>query len=281
MSENSTTADGERGEGCSLAELRVFIRRLYIPDPTASLRVEEEKKCLELAGFLGEVHRLIAGRGGRARALTVVDAAAGKGYLGVAIASLAGPRCGRLVRVRFIEREPSRLDAIRSACDAGGIDPALTDFIQADASDERAWQEAPDLAVALHACGEATDQVIRQATRRRARHILVAPCCVASWLPAARRAEDLALATGLPRHAEVRRRFVEACVLGERVLELEAAGWETVTVPFVAASVTPYNVLLRARRAGEPRRMHQAESALARFRNPGAGRGPASISSAY
>lgn len=252
-----------------IEELRSLIRRLYIPDPDAGLRLEEEKKCRELRGFLGEVHQLLRGRSSRGGVLTVVDAAAGKGYVGVAIAALVGPRCDRPVIVHFLERDTGRLDAIREACAACGLAPGLIHCTAAEVGNAEAWPREPDLVVGLHACGEATDGLIEQATALRAPHILVAPCCVASWLPAARRAEERAADLGLPRHAEVRRRFVEACVLGERVLVLEAAGWETVTVPFVPPSVTPYNVLLRARRVGEPGRMRQAENALQRLRIPG------------
>jgi hypothetical protein len=63
---------------------------------------------------------------------------------------------------------------------------------------------------------------------------------------------------GLPRHAEVQKGFLESVVDAERVLRLEAAGWETTAVPFVAPTVTPHNLLLRARRLQEPRRMEDA-----------------------
>jgi hypothetical protein len=52
---------------------------------------------------------------------------------------------------------------------------------------------------------------------------------------AERHAEQL----GLPRHAEVRRRFIQSIVDAERTLRLEAAGWQTTVVSFVAPTVTP------------------------------------------
>ena len=50
----------------------------------------------------------------------------------------------------------------------------------------------------------------------------------------------------------MRRRFIQAMVDAERTRRLEAAGYETEVVEFVGATVTPHNLLWRARRVGEP-----------------------------
>jgi hypothetical protein len=78
---------------------------------------------------------------------------------------------------------------------------------------------------------------------------------------ATRRAEAL----GLPRHAEVRRRFVQAIVDAERTLRLEAAGYETNVVSFVAPTHTAHHLLWRARRVSEPVRMADAVQGLRRL----------------
>ena len=55
-------------------------------------------------------------------------------------------------------------------------------------------------------------------------------------------------------------------VEAERTLTLEAAGYETEVVPFVAPTVTPENLVWRARRVCEPRRMEEAQHRLAHLR---------------
>ena len=105
--------------------------------------------------------------------------------------------------------------------------------------------------------------MIARATAAGARTIVVAPCCVASSLPAAIRAAQRAESLGLGELAEVRRRFIEAEVLGVRALALEAAGYRVETVAFAAPTVTPYNVALRAKRAPDPHRTARARAALA------------------
>jgi hypothetical protein len=70
---------------------------------------------------------------------------------------------------------------------------------------------------------------------------------------------------GIPRHAEVRRRFLQSVVDAERTLRLEARGYETTVVGFVPATITPHNLLWRARRVGEPGRMAKASDHLRRL----------------
>jgi hypothetical protein len=48
----------------------------------------------------------------------------------------------------------------------------------------------------------------------------------------------------------------------ERTWRLEAAGYETEVVEFVPPTVTPHNLLWRARLVGEPRRMKAAQQEL-------------------
>ena len=107
---------------------------------------------------------------------------------------------------------------------------------------------------ALHACGPASDAVLDRAIASHAQHILVVPCCTGNAVREMAIARKAADTIGIPRHSAVRRTFLESWIASERTLRLEAAGYETEVVPFVPETVTPYNLLWRARRVGEPRR---------------------------
>jgi hypothetical protein len=120
----------------------------------------------------------------------------------------------------------------------------------------------PHLVVALHACGSASDEVIAASIEVRARWILVVPCCYVQATPAIDHAADR---LGISRQAEVRRRFTQSLVDSRRTLRLEAAGYEVTVTAFVAPTVTPHNLLWRARRVGEPKRMQLAAEQLARL----------------
>jgi hypothetical protein len=249
----------------TLAAVQEALHRLYIGAPGASLRKEDRKKSAELVGLLAEIERVLAGTKS-SQPIHLVDAAAGKAYVGLLAAELfLAPRPPRS-RVTMIEREPGRAAACRQAMVQVRAPQVDFTVVEADVADAVAWPGEPDVVVALHACGPAADTIAERAVASRARHILIVPCCTSEAVAAVALASRQAEALGLPRHAEVRRRFIQAMVDAERTLRLEAAGYQTNVVAFVAPTQTPHNLLWRARRVEEPVRMADAARRLQRFR---------------
>ncbi len=248
----------------ALPDIEEALHRLYIAAPRASLRHEDRKKATELMGLLREIEKLAQGTA-RARPFRMVDAAAGKAYVGLLAAELLFARRERSARIVLIEREAGRAAACRAAAASLRAPSVEVETAERDVADGAAWPPEPDLVVALHACGPAADTVAEQAIACRARHLFLVPCCTSKAVAAARLFAERAHALGVPRHAEVRRRFIQAMVDSARTLTLEAAGYETTVVPFVAPTVTPHNLLWRARRVGERRRMAAAAAELARL----------------
>jgi len=248
----------------ALTDIESALHRLYIAAPQAALRKEDRKKARELCGMLVEIDRIVKATRPK-RPFRLVDAAAGKAYVGLLAAELVLAKKARSAHVTLIERERRRAAACQEASAlvrAPGMD---IEVLAADVADPAAWPREPDLVVALHACGPAADVIVQRAVAVRARHLLLVPCCTSESVIAAARAVRRAESLGLPPHAEVRRRFIQAMVDAERTLTLEAAGYETTVVPFVPPTVTPHNLLWRARRMGEARRMTTAATRLARF----------------
>jgi predicted RNA methylase len=228
-----------------------------------SLRREDRKKARELAALLPSLGRILGPPAAAARRL-VVDAAAGHGYVAGAAAAFLGAR-----RLVVVERDPARVaraeEALARVAAFLGARLELR-AVCASTSDASAWPVAPDVVVALHACGRAADEILDAAAGAGARHLLVVPCCYARAVAFSPRAEAIAAALEAARHAEPRRRIVEGLVDAERALRLEAAGYEVVIEPFAPASLTPHNLAIRARRVGEPRRAAAAAAALDRLR---------------
>ncbi len=237
------------------AEVEAALRDLYVPAPGSRLRPEERKKIPEIAALLSE----LAAVKKRPR---LIDAAAGRGYVGLLAARLLGVR-----EVLCLERDPARAALLRAL--AARVPEAAIAVRQGGVEDPASWPADPDVVVALHACGPATDAVIDMAAARRARWLLLVPCCYADAVPAAGRARALAERLGLPPQAGVRRRFVESVIDAERTLRLEAAGYEVRIIPFVPPSVSPHNLLWRARRVGPSRRSRGARERLERLRTFG------------
>jgi hypothetical protein len=248
----------------TLAAVQEALHRLYIGAPGASLRKEDHKKSAELVGLLAEIEHAVAGTKS-GRSIHLVDAAAGKAYVGLLAAEFFLAERARRSQVTLIERDASRAARCREA--VAKVRAPQVDFTVVECAVENAaaWPDEPDVIVALHACGPASDTILERAVACRTRHLLLVPCCTSEHVVAAQVATRRAEALGLPRHAEVRRRFVQAIVDAERTLRLEAAGYETNVVSFVAPTHTAHHLLWRARRVSEPVRMADAVQGLRRL----------------
>jgi hypothetical protein len=231
--------------------------RLFVAAAGARLRVADQRKAAEVAALLIEIEAAVNRCGARA-SLTLVDAAAGMSYGGLLAAELVlAGRAPAPSAVIAIEREAAR--AAVAAAAARGLDvPVAIDVRVGDVGDPGLWPEKPDVVAALHACGAAADVILDRAIESGARHLLLVPCCTGESVAAMAAAHAAADRSGIPRHAPVQRRFLQAFVDAERTLRLEAAGYETEVVEFCAPTLTPHNLLWRARRVGEPHRQAQA-----------------------
>ena len=249
-----------------VTEVEEWLNRLYIAAEGAGLRREDRRKAVEVAALLEEIERGVA-RFSRSAPLVLVDAAAGKSYVGLLSAKLVLDRCGRRGRVITIEQNSTRVEAsLRAVQRLESSFPI--ECRTADVAAEEAWPQNASIVAALHACGPAADAIIERAIETRARQLLLVPCCTSAAMPSAARALARADAAGIPRHAPVRRRFIQAMVDAERTWRLEAAGCQTEVVEFVAPTVTPHNLLWRARLVGEAGRMRTAQIALEKL-HPG------------
>jgi NAD(P)-dependent dehydrogenase (short-subunit alcohol dehydrogenase family) len=231
-------------------DLDAALHRLWIGVPGTRLRDEDRKKSRELAAFVEELRKPV---GKKPRVL--VDAAAGKGYVGLLAAELLLAPGSRVV---LIERAPDRVARTREAVARLTSRDVEVELVEKDVADPSAWPARPDLVVALHACGAATDAVIERAVACAAQLLYVVPCCTA-------KASFPMGALGIPAHASVRRAFTEAVVASFRTQRLEAAGYETTVAPLVPPTVTPYNMVWRARRVLEPTRMARAAADLVKL----------------
>ncbi len=243
----------------SLEIVRATMRRLFIDAADVSLRKEDEQKSRELSGLLARLAPL-------RRGAHLVDAAAGKASVGFIAAELLP-----LGRVTVLERDVTRVAACNAALKRM-VRRVVVDVRHGDLATHPLWPDSPDVVVALHACGGASDLVIEGAIRSQARRVFVAPCCYDERLLSP--ARSFAGAPGWLGVTDtlLRRRVLSALVDLERTLRLEAAGFETQVQEFVAPTVTPHNLLICGRRTSSPVRMRRAQERLTDLR----GRSPTS-----
>ena len=97
----------------TLSTVQEALHRLYIAAPGASLRKEDRKKAAELVGLLSEMEHTL--KGTKSGPVHLVDAAAGKAYVGLLTAELFLASRPHRSRVTMIEREAVRAAACREA----------------------------------------------------------------------------------------------------------------------------------------------------------------------
>lgn len=248
-----------------LPRVESFLEEIYIGVDGAHLRTEDRKKAIEVAAILLEINRAVRQFASKSE-LVLMDAAAGKSYVGLLAARFVLEGSPYDAKVICLEREPARVRRSRAAIRLMGS-PISIECRQGDVADLSHWPESPSIVVALHACGSAADFIIQNTVAAGARMLLLVPCCTANDLASAQRGQVWADSLQVPRQAPVRRRFIQACVDSERTWRLEAAGYETEVVEFVGATITPHNLLWRARRVCEPSRVAKARQAYNRW-NP-------------
>src|SRR5215471_1340628 len=144
--------------GVTVDEATDWLDRLFIDARDAGPRKEDRKKAIEIAALCAEIERALAHLP-RRRELTIVDAAAGKGYAGLAAATVTS-RLRRRARIILLERDARRLEAAARAAERLGAQGATIQLVIGDAGDVRIWPEGPSLVLALHACGDVTDEVL-------------------------------------------------------------------------------------------------------------------------
>ncbi len=231
-------------------EVEALLGRLHLGD-AARLGERERKKATEVTALLGHLGPLLTGAS-RQRELLVVDAAAGRGHVAAALSALLLPALGMRARIVACEWEPERLSrSVRRMRECGIEDVEAVAGSVADL----ALDGRPDLVVGLHACGEASDQVIDLALGSRARRLALVPCCH----PAA---PELLQRLGIAVGGAAGDRLAAAAIDARRILRLEAARYRVDSAALGSAAETGRDLVLLAREGGGRRRAEQAARQL-------------------
>jgi len=128
----------------------------------------------------------------------------------------------------------------------------------ADAADAQALPDQIDMVTALHACDTATDDAIAFGLRKRARFMVLVPCCQAEVAACLRQGKALSLArtplAELWRHPLHTREMGSQLTNVLRCLYLEASGYQVTVTELVGWEHSLKNELIIARHTGQPKR---------------------------
>ncbi len=202
---------------------------------------------------------------------TLVDHGAGKSYLGFILYDLyikeraSGDVVGIETRTELVEK--SRELAARLGF------PRMR-FLACTVEDSLTSGELPatvDVVTALHACNTATDDAIRFALTRQAKHVVLVPCCQAEVAATMRARKNESL--GQTPLSELWRHPIHTRELGShltnvlRCLLLESHGYDVTVTELVGWEHSMKNELIIASKRGAPRKnaRERAEAILREF----------------
>jgi hypothetical protein len=202
---------------------------------------------------------------------TLADHGAGKSYLGFVLYDLYFKPLGK-GHIYGIETRAELVDRSRVLAQRLGFDRmSFLNVSAADAAEMDALPPKFDVVTALHACDTATDDAIAFGLRKKARHMVLAPCCQAEVAASLRR--DKALALSRTPLAELWRHPLHTRELGSqltnvlRCLYLEARGYQVTVTELVGWEHSLKNELILATDTGQRKRAaaDRLRSLLAEF----------------
>jgi hypothetical protein len=202
---------------------------------------------------------------------TLADHGAGKSYLGFILYDLYFKPLGK-GHIYGIETRAELVDRSRVLAQRLGFDRmSFLNVSAADAAEMDALPPKFDVVTALHACDTATDDAIAFGLRKKARHMVLAPCCQAEVAASLRR--DKALALSRTPLAELWRHPLHTRELGSqltnvlRCLYLEARGYQVTVTELVGWEHSLKNELILATDTGQRKRAaaDRLRSLLAEF----------------
>ena len=192
--------------------------------------------------------------------VSLVDHGAGKSYLGFILYDLFFKGHGEGAHVYGIE---TREELVRKSTELAarlGFSEGMS-FLPLSVAESTTSDKLPetiDIVTALHACNTATDDAIDFALKKKAKHMVLVPCCQAEVASVLRKnkGRDLGRSalTEIWRHPIHTREFGSQVTNVLRCLQLEAHGYQVTVTELVGWEHSMKNELIVATYKNLPRR---------------------------
>jgi hypothetical protein len=228
-----------------------LLKELHILTRDGKLNQDTRRKLKQVYHLYQFIEPLLDG------AETLVDHGAGKSYLGFILYDLCIKEraSGEIIG---IESRPELVGKSRKLAARLGFERMR--FLACTVEDSLTSPELPasvDVVTALHACNTATDDAIRFALTKQARHIVLVPCCQSEVAAAMRAKKNESL--GKTPLSELWRHPIHTRELGShltnvlRCLLLESHGYDVTVTELVGWEHSMKNELIIASKRGYPR----------------------------
>jgi hypothetical protein len=193
--------------------------------------------------------------------VTLVDHGAGKSYLGFILYDLlfkdkAAGEGGHIYGIETREELVSKSTELAARLGFPGM--SFLNLSVAESTESGKLPPTVDVVTALHACNTATDDAIDFALKKKAKHIVLVPCCQAEVASVLRKnkGKDLgrSVLTEIWRHPIHTREFGSQITNVLRCLQLEAHGYQVTVTELVGWEHSMKNELIVATYKNLPRK---------------------------
>jgi len=220
-----------------------FLRHLGISSSAGTIIKDQFKKYRQISRYIELFAPLTEGLD-KDMPLEVADMGCGKGYLTFAMHRFLKGVGFRQVHTSGID---IKADVIRNNNNiAREIGYDGLEFVHGRIEENRDIH--PDILIALHACDTATDDAILYGIERKARVIVVAPCCHKQVRKSMERNE---LTSGLFRYGIIQERWASDLTDLIRANILRYLGYQVKIMEFVNIEHTPKNIMITAQYHGK------------------------------
>ena len=235
-----------------------LLKELHILTRDGRLNQDSRRKLKQVSHLFQFIEPLLEEAAAQGHAPSLADHGAGKSYLGFILYDLYFKALGR-GQIYGIETRSELVDKSRQLAKRLGFDRmAFLNLSVAESADAAELPERIDIVTALHACDTATDDAIAFGLAKRARSIVLVPCCQAELARMLNAGKALNLRrtplSELWRHPLHTRELGSQLSNVLRCLYLEAWGYQVTVTELVGWEHSLKNELIIARHTGQLRR---------------------------
>jgi hypothetical protein len=240
-----------------------LLKELHILTRDAKLNQDSRRKLKQVYHLVNFIEPLLndvrAEKGAGSGSVSLVDHGAGKSYLGFILYDLFFKGLEDASHIYGIEtRDELVAKSTELAARLGFRNMSFLPLSVAESTTSSKLPETIDIVTALHACNTATDDAIDFALKKKARHMVLVPCCQAEVATVLRKnkGKDLGKSalTEIWRHPIHTREFGSQVTNVLRCLQLEAHGYQVTVTELVGWEHSMKNELIVATYKNLPRR---------------------------
>ena len=235
-----------------------LLKELHILTRDGKMNQDSRRKLKQVYHLFQFIEPLLRESHSEHTDLTLVDHGAGKSYLGFLLYDLFFKESAKQGKIWGIEKRDDLVIRSRELAQRLGflgmtfLRESVIESLQSEALPERI-----DIVTALHACDTATDDAIRFALQKKAKHIVLVPCCQAEVASMLRKNKSKVLSN--PALSELWRRPLHTREFGSQItnvlrcLQLESHGYQVSVTELVGWEHSLKNELIIASFKNLPR----------------------------